>query len=418
MSRLGLNRSTVALLMAILLIGAGQELWAPFMPKYIQSTLEARHPSAVMLLLAVGLFGSWKDFQEAVYYLLGGRLGARLGTRRALLIFSLVPFVGYILLLSSVAPWAAFAALPFIAAYDSIAQPATLTTVAASLSSHTRTMAFSLQAIQRRIPRIMAYLAGGALVAWLGAIGGVRASLVVSAGLVLLAFVVQLVLLKHDTKDAAPHPPISLALLRRFDPRLKRLLLSDILARIAEGLPRELFILYAVTSKVSHPSFGVYGISAATFGQLLALQAFVSLLTYLPVGYFASRGSKNPFITLTFIFFASFPLAFYLLGGWGLPGLVIAYAIAGLREIGEPARKALITELLPADSRTAATGLYWSIRTFAVMLAPILGAILWLTVSPGAVFITAASIGYIGAALFFLTGKRRSEIDVQVPRRA
>ena len=105
----------------------------------------------------------------------------------------------------------------------------------------------------------------------------------------------------------------------------------------------------------------------------MAVMAFTSLLTYLPVGYIASRpgGAKKPFIGLTFVFFATFPLAFYLLGPlhatvhvaghrvalyWGL---LIAYVIAGLREIGEPARKAMITELLPQDAKTAATSLYW-----------------------------------------------------------
>jgi hypothetical protein len=38
-SRLGLNRSTAALLAAILCIGMGQELWAPFMPKFIQDSI-------------------------------------------------------------------------------------------------------------------------------------------------------------------------------------------------------------------------------------------------------------------------------------------------------------------------------------------------------------------------------------------
>jgi hypothetical protein len=81
--------------------------------------------------------------------------------------------------------------------------------------------------------------------------------------------------------------------------------------------------------------------------------------------------------------------------------------IAGLREIGEPARKAMITELLPADAKTAATGLYWSVRTAAVMVCPLLGAILWLTISPAAVFIAAFAVGILGA-IFFATFFGRS----------
>src|SRR5438552_471548 len=211
-ARLGLNRSTGALLAAILLIGMGQELWAPFMPKYIQKTIEGSIQgrlgklglsTSAVVVLAVGLFGTWKDFQEAVYYYLGGRIGGTLGTRKALIIFGALPLVGYGMILAWVSPWVAFLALPFITGYDSISQPATLTVVGQTLKAQHRTMAFSLQAIQRRIPRIVAYLSGGALVTALGAIGGVRAGVAISAILVSVALAIQIWMLRHDTRDTA-----------------------------------------------------------------------------------------------------------------------------------------------------------------------------------------------------------------------
>jgi MFS family permease len=425
-SRLGLNRSTGALLAAILLIAMGQELWAPFMPKYIQASIEkglhgrltvwGLQPAAA-IILAIGVFGFWKDLQEGIYYYFGGRIGGTLGTRRALILFAALPLIGYALVIG--VPGSAiiaFAAIPFIAAYDSISQPATLTVIGDTLKAQHRTMAFSLQSIQRRIPRIIAYITGGALVTWLGAIGGVRAAAGISAGLVVLAVVIQVYMLRTDSKDKAERKAgFSLSLIRRFHPELRKLLAADIFARLAEGMPRELFILYAVvgskSSKGLHlPGFGSFQITATVFGTLLAVQAFTSLLTYIPVGYIASRpgGGKKPFIALTFVFFALFPLAFYFLGTYlGILGLVIAYIIAGLREIGEPARKAMITELLPQDAKTAATGIYWSVRAFAVMLAPIVGAIIWLTVSPQAVFIAAFVLGIVGAVLFMLMFNRR-----------
>lgn len=422
-ARLGLNRSTGALLAAILLIAMGQELWAPFMPKFIQARLQEKMHGHLSLwglsaqaaiILAIGIFGTWKDFQEGVYYYLGGRIGGTLGTRRALIFFAAVPLIGYGMILFWVSPWAAFAALPFIAAYDAVSQPATLTVVGNTLKARHRTMAFSLQAIQRRIPRVIAYLGGGALVTWLGVVGGVQKAVAISAGLVLLAVSVQILLLRSDAKDQAERSAgFSLRLIRRFHPELRKLLAADILARVAEGLPRELFIIYAVSNAMDAQSgwagFGVIGISKIAFASLLALQAVVSLLTYLPVGYIASRpgGGKKPFIGLTFLFFASFPLAFWGLGRlWGLWGLVGAYVISGLREIGEPARKAMITELLPAEAKTAATGLYWAVRTFAVMLAPLAGAICWLTLGPSSVFLIASLAGAVGAAMFALLFNR------------
>lgn len=420
-AQLGMNRSTAALLAAILLIGMGQELWLPYMPKFIQQTIEDKLQGrlalwglapATVIILAIGLFGTWRDFQEGVYYYLGGRIGGTLGTRRALILFAVMPLIGYGMLLTWLSPYVAFAALPFIAAYDSIAQPATLTVIGQTLKQRHRTMALSLQSIQRRIPRIIAYIAGGALVTALGAIGGVRAAVMISAVLVAVAIGVQVWMLQSHTKDTAErNTGFSLGLLRRFPPQLKRLLAADILARVAEGMPRELFIVYAVlgaaanphgSGAVQGPGFGVLGIDALKFGKLLALQAFTSLVIYLPIGWMAAKyGSKNPYIGLTFFFFALFPIAFWWLGTrFGVLGLSAAYVIAGLREIGEPARKAMITELLPADAKTAATGLYWSVRTFSVMLAPIAGAVIWVLASPSAMFIAASSFGFIGALAF------------------
>ncbi|MCI0362558.1 MAG: MFS transporter [Phycisphaerales bacterium] len=430
-TRLGMNRSTGALLLAILLIGMGQELWAPFMPKFIQESIEAAKAGrptflsnlglsqAAVIILAVGLFGFWKDLQEGVYYYLGGRIGGTLGTRKALIGFALLPLVGYALLLTAVTPGLAtimaFAALPFITAYDSISQPATLTVVGDTLKAQHRTMAISLQSIQRRISRIFAYLIGGALVYTFGAVMGVKMGVALSVILVLLAVLVQVKMLRTDTKDTAKRSVgFSFRLIRRFPSELKKLLVADILARMGEGMPRELFVLYAVAMSaqvVNAEGFGVFGINASTFGVLLAVQSMTSLLLYVPIGWLASRpgAQKKPFITLTFVFFALFPLAFWGLGTqFGLVGLVIAYVIAGLREIGEPARKAMITELVPQDAKTAATGLYWSVRTFSVMLAPMIGAAVWLLAGPEWVFISASMVGIIGAAGFLLFVRSKS----------
>jgi MFS family permease len=174
-------------------------------------------------------------------------------------------------------------------------------------------------------------------------------------------------------------------------------------------MPRELFVLFAVAQATSDagaapPGVGALGVPAEVFGRLLALQAFVSLVTYLPVGWLAVRtGEPKPYVGLTFVFFSAFPICFALLGAkLGVAGLVAAYVVAGLRELGEPARKAIITELVPRDARTASIGVYWSVRCLAVAPAPIVGAILWLSAGPTAPFVVASALGTVGALLFVL----------------
>lgn len=426
--RLGLNRSTAALLLAILCIGMGQELWAPYMPRFLQERIEGWTKTGAwgldtgtLVLVAVGVYGTWKDLQEAFYYWAGGRIGEALGPRRALLLFAGLPLCGYVLLLAWASPLAPFVALPLVTAYDSVAGPATLSVVGDTLKERYRTIAISLQSIQRRIPRIVAYLSGGALVGALGAIGGVRAGLAISIPLVLLALVIQWRHLRPEQPKApaAREAPArstpsesSLALLRRFDPQLRTLLVADILARLAEGMPRELFVLYAVAAAAGGATghgVGAFGLTSELFGSLLALQAFVSLITYLPVGWATSAsGNRKPYVGLTFVFFSAFPASFFLLGtAGGLGGLVAAYVVAGLRELGEPARKAIITELVPQESRTAAIGVYWAARCLAVSPAPLIGALLWIRWGPAAPFLVASGIGVVGAAAFFLGFRRR-----------
>jgi MFS family permease len=80
---------------------------------------------------------------------------------------------------------------------------------------------------------------------------------------------------------------------------------------------------------------------------------------------------------------------------------VLAFIVGGLREIGEPARKAMITELAPPTFRTQAIGIYWALRHTAVMLAPLFGGLLWL-VDPKVLLWSAGTLGIVGALWFYL----------------
>src|SRR5579872_2853079 len=148
---LALNASTGALLAAILLVGMGTELWSPLMPEYLAAL------AAPVLLIA--LYGSLKDFLEAINFYLGGVLAARFNTRRALLLFNAIPLVGLVVLLVWPSKVAVFVALPFIGVWNSIAGPATLRVVGDTLAEHRRSMAFSLQSIQKRVSSLLAYFA-------------------------------------------------------------------------------------------------------------------------------------------------------------------------------------------------------------------------------------------------------------------
>src|SRR5947209_12405618 len=87
----GLKRNLVILLIATFTIGAGEELWIRFIPKYLQ-TLGAG-------IFVIGLFDALRTLLGAVYAYPGGVLVDRWGHRRAFLAFNLLSIAGYSLVL-------------------------------------------------------------------------------------------------------------------------------------------------------------------------------------------------------------------------------------------------------------------------------------------------------------------------------
>ncbi len=410
---LGLNASTFALLGAILLITASTELWSPLVPQYLKELRRQAQKGDPWFILLIGLYGFYRDGLEAINYYVGGAIGGWLNTRRALLLFNILPLVGLTIILLWRTPLAVFVAIPFIFVWDSIAGPATLTVVGDAIPPDRRTMAFSLQAIFRRVSRILAYSISGFFVWRLGSVGGVRADIIVSIVLILAAVAMQARFMQTASRDAQMTMHRPRHLLKQFPTDLKRLLAADIFARWAEGLAGPFIILYCVPILSADLAKG----AALYQSLLLNIQAAVNILLYLIIGPLASREGlvKRPYIGLTFVFFALFPLSIALLGpAFGMIGLVMAFVIGGMREIGEPARKAMIADLVPPDVKTQAIGLYWSVRSAAVMWASPVGAIAWIvgerfhpSAGPLVTFGLAGIIGLFGAVAFFASFGRR-----------
>jgi hypothetical protein len=84
--------------------------------------------------------------------------------------------------------------------------------------------------------------------------------------------------------------------------------------------------------------------------------------------------------------------------------LIPAFVLRGLKEFGEPTRKALIVELSPENCKAGMFGLYYLIRDIVVSVAAFGGAFLW-EVSPQANFIGAFFFGVLGTLYYALRGQ-------------
>ena len=179
------------------------------------------------------------------------------------------------------------------------------------------------------------------------------------------------------------------AVVKSFTPALRELLVSDIMIRFCERLPYAFVILWAIDH--GH-------VSAQQFGYLVAFEMITAMVCYVPVAHLADKYGRRPFVLATFGFFTLFPLA--LLWAHSFRWLAVAFVVRGLKEFGEPARKALIIGEAPAELRARTYGAYYLIRDSVVTLGSFVGAWLW-SISPRTNFISAAVCGAVGTLWFW-----------------
>ena len=134
------------------------------------------------------------------------------------------------------------------------------------------------------------------------------------------------------------------------------------------------------------------------FRLFRAIVDFVAMLCYIPVAHLADRHGQRPFVLATFVFFTAFPVVLAVADSFA--ALVLAFAVRGLKEFGEAARKALIIAQPAPHLRARTYGAYYLIRDSVVTSGSLLGAWLW-TISPYANFATAAGFGLLGTLWFW-----------------
>ena len=382
---LALRRNTSLLLMALVLAGTGEKLWLGFAPKYLQ-TLGAG-------VFIIGLFDALQTFLGAVYAYPGGWLTDRWGQRRSLLVFNALSLAGYVLVLVW-QHWIALLGGSFLfLAWSALSLPATFSVVATSLKAHQHTMGIGVQSMVRRVPMMIGPLVGGWLVTRFGWVDGVKYALALCIALSSLTMVFQWFMAEPDT-DAGAKPGTTTeksfrAVIKSFTPALRELLVSDILIRFCERIPYAFVILWAMDRG---------GVSAQQFGCLVALEMITAMVCYVPVAHLADKYGRRPFVLATFGFFTLFPVT--LLWATNFGWLALAFVVRGLKEFGEPARKALIIGEATPELRARTYGAYYLIRDCVVMSGSFLGAWLW-SISPQANFLGAAICGALGTLWFW-----------------
>ena len=409
----GLKRNLVILLIAIFVIGAGEELWMRFVPKYLQAVGAT--------VFVIGFYDALRTLLGAIYAYPGGVIADRWGHRGAFIIFNVVSIVGYALVLLIPNWGGVIAGMFFFLSWSCFSLPATFSLVGAALEAHRHSMGIGVQSVIKRLPIMIAPILGGMLIDHFGIIPGVRIALVVSIFLSASTIFVQRQFRENsidESRVAAAAPAAERwslwRSLRQINPPMRRLLLSDILIRFCERVPYAWVVIFAMD---------YIGISAQQVGILTTIEMLAATLCIIPASHYADRYRREPFVLVTFVMFTLFPIS--LLMSRSFSALVIAFTIRGLKEFGDTSRKALIIGYSDPGRRGQMIGAYYLVRDLVVSTGAILGAYLW-KLGPALNFLGAAALGVAGTIFYVRTTRRnrqsalsdlKKELEIRQARR-
>ena len=389
--KLGLRRSMVGMLAMVVLVGMGEHMAERFLPLYLQKLA-----SSATAIAAIGVLAWLDDFLSALYSFPGGYLTDHLGHKRALFVFNLVSMAGYLIVIFVHTWWAVLVGAVFFISWSALSLPATMELIARVVPKNKRTMGVSLQSLVRRIPKMLGPVMGGTFIAVWGVENGVRFAFVAALALALIAMVLQQALIDDHRRLAETAEKNPLRLWGEMSGDLRNLLVGDILIRFCERIPDSFVVLWCCRNVIARP------VTEFQFGWLSAVEQITAVVCYIPVAHFADRLGKKPFVLATFVFFTLFPLT--LLFSHSLWPLVGAFVVRGLKEFGEPTRKALIMDLAPENRKGAMFGLYYLVRDLVVSFAALGGAWLW-AIQPRVNLLVAFGFGVIGTVWFALRGR-------------
>ena len=378
---LALRPGIVASLVMAVMVGMGEKMAERFLPLYII----ALGGSPII----IGLLNGMDNLLSALYSFPGGYLSDKLGYKRALLFFNLLAIFGFGIVVLVQSQWAVIVGSVFFLSWTAISLPATMSLVSTVLPKNKHGMGVTMHSMVRRIPMALGPLIGGLFITTFGTVLGVRYAFLAAIGFAIVALIVQQLFIAETPRSEQTSKRVRI----HIPPALRHLLVSDILIRFCEQIPYAFVVIWVVQNK---------GLNAAQFGVLTAIEMVTAMLIYVPVAYLADRGTRKPYIAITFFNFTMFPLVLSFCGTY--TAFIFAFILRGLKEFGEPTRKAMILDLAPDNAKASTFGTYYLIRDVIVSLAAFGGAFLWQR-SPQLNFYVATAFGVLGTAYFILRVK-------------
>ena len=322
------NGSMTTMLLVVIFVGMGEKMAERFLPLYLVALGGSTW--------SVGFLNSMDNLLSALYSFPGGYLSDRLGFKKSLQLFTGIAMLGYLLVIIVPSWQAVLVGAVFFIAWTAVSLPAIMSMVSKVVPKDRRALGVSMHSFTKRIPMALGPIVGGALIGAYGRVEGVRIAFGAAFAMGLVALFLMQRFMADDKVEKDSGKRKDMKAKELFSPALRSLLASDILIRFAEQIPYAFVVIWAVDSN---------RLTALQFGLLTTIEMVTAMLVYVPVAWMSDKYGKKRFVLITLGFFTIFPLV--LLFSNSFPMFVVAFVIRGLKEFGEPTRKALIMDLAP-----------------------------------------------------------------------
>lgn len=380
----GINASMLSMLFMVIVLGLGEKMGERFLPVYIIALGGSAY--------AVGFLNAMDNFLSAIYSYIGGYFSDLLGYKRALKLYTIISLVGYAIIILFPVWQAVIVGAIFFISWTALSLPAILSMVSATVKKEKQTMGVSLHSLIKRVPMSLGPIMGGVLITTFGITVGSRIAFGIAfiLGIFAIWFIERYI---DEQKTEKSEPTNAIRTFNSMSKPLKTLLLSDMFIRFAEQLPYAFVVVWVME---------INKLSAVSFSIFTLIEMVTAMLIYIPVALLNEKTSSKWIVTMTFIFFTIFPTVLMFSKTFWM--LCFAFVIRGLKEFGEPTRKALIVKLAPEGSKASTFGTYYLFRDVVVAVVSLASAWLW-NISPEVNFIVASSCGLIGTLIFMIYGK-------------
>ncbi len=386
-------------------------LWRPFWGLYV---LELGGSKAVL-----GALSTLQAFSNLLLQLPGGVLADRLGRRRIILASALFGFLPPLIFRLST-HWMMLIPGIIASSLTALAIPARNALIAESLSPESRATGFGAYTMSWYLFIVLAYPFGGYMMDSMGVVPGVRLGLaltflvMVPIAAIQWRYVTETLGTGPASREEAsvPKPRVSLSLLRRAPREVWKLMVVAVLSSFGFQIFWSFVVIYCVE---------VLGMSKMQWSIVSIVANLVAACFMVPSGFLSDRARRRPYVILSQSLVSLASLGYVLSSGFW--SVLLTRVIGGVGEglggnvmssVGGPVWQALVTEVTPMELRGSILGLMGTLTGFLCTPAPMVGGLLYESVSPQSPFYVSLVLGSLGCLIFALFVKepqreRRSE---------